>query len=483
MPAGPERDALVDHVATQKCAVQVADRVEDFLARGGEEMCSLAILDFGDGSLGSGRSSSPEISSFAERRETVRRLKERWPRMQLAAFLDRSNAAEAAEMNELGIRNLFLKPIRYDAVEGLLKAAGRSAVQQAREQRESSRVREEFRFDRILGESEVLRQSIELAQSVSLSSATSVLILGESGVGKELFARAIHGESPRARGPFLEINCAAIPRELLESELFGHEKGSFTDATQQRIGLFEAGEGGSVFLDEVGELPITLQAKLLKFLDNKVVRRVGGTRDIAIDVRILAATNRDLSGEVRQGRFREDLFYRLNVVPIVVPPLRDRGDDIVLLAHSLCERVSRKLGRTARITGAAERDLLRYPWPGNVRELGNVLERAVLLAKSEEIGPAELALPRVVGGGNGSEAPSLNDLGLRFPADGISLVTLEKAAIEGALTRTGGNVVEAAKLLHIGRGSLRCKMRRHRIDRTEPRPVSPSSGSPALVRA
>ena len=481
MPAGPERDALVDHVATQKCAVQVADRVEDFLSIGGEEMCSLAILDFGDGALGSGRSSTHDPPSFSERRDAVRRLKERWPRMQLAAFLDRSNAAEAAEMNELGIRNLFLKPIRFDAVEGLLKAAGRSAVQQAREQRESSRVQEEFRFDRILGESPALRQCIELAQSVSLSSATSVLILGESGVGKELFARAIHGESPRARGPFLEINCAAIPRELLESELFGHEKGSFTDATQQRIGLFEAGEGGSVFLDEVGELPIMLQAKLLKFLDNKVVRRVGGTRDISIDVRILAATNRDLSGEVRQGRFREDLYYRLNVVPIVVPPLRDRGDDIPLLGRALCERVARKLGRTARLNGAAERDLMRYPWPGNVRELGNVIERAVLLAKTEEIGPAELALPRA-GGTPGSESPSLNDLGLRFPADGISLVTLEKVAIEGALTRTAGNVVEAAKLLHIGRGSLRCKMRRHRIDRTEPRPAASSSGAPALAR-
>jgi DNA-binding NtrC family response regulator len=479
MPAGPERDALVDHVATQKCAVQVADRVEDFLSRGGEETCSLAILDFGDGTLGSGRNSHP--STYVERRDAVRRLKERWPRMQLAAFLDRSNAAEAAEMNELGIRNLFLKPIRYEAVDGLLKAAGRSAVQQAREQRESSRVREEFRFDRILGESPAIRTSIELAQSVSLASTTSVLILGESGVGKELFARAIHGESPRTKGPFLEINCAAIPRELLESELFGHEKGSFTDATQQRVGLFEAAEGGSVFLDEVGELPLTLQAKLLKFLDMKIVRRVGGTRDIPVDVRILAATNRDLSDEVRQGRFREDLFFRLNVVPIVVPPLRERGNDVTLLANIFCERVARKLGRTAQLSSAAERDLLRYPWPGNVRELANVIERAVLLAKSEEIGPAELALPRT-GAGVG-DTPSLADIGLRFPADGISLVTLEKAAIEGALIRTSGNVVEAAKLLQIGRGSLRCKMRRHKIDRTEPRPAPASSGAPALVRA
>ncbi|HSQ61244.1 MAG TPA: sigma-54 dependent transcriptional regulator [Acidobacteriota bacterium] len=481
MPAGPERDALVDHIATQKCAVQVADRVEDFLSRGGEEMCSLAILDFGDGTLGSGRNSS--MPGFAERRDAVRRLKEHWPRMQLAAWLDRTYAAEAAEMNELGIRNVYLKPIRYDAVDGLLKAAGRSAVQQAREQRETSRVREEFRFDRILGESPSIRHAIELAQSVSLSSATSVLILGESGVGKELFARAIHGESPRAKGPFLEINCAAIPRELLESELFGHEKGAFTDATQQRVGLFEAAEGGSVFLDEVGELPLTLQAKLLKFLDMKIVRRVGGTRDIPVDVRILAATNRDLSGEVRQGRFREDLYYRLNVVPIVVPPLRDRGADVALLARSACERVARKLGREANLSAAAERELSRYPWPGNVRELGNVIERAVLLAKTPEIGVAELALPRV-GSGLSADSPSLADIGLRFPADGLSLLALEKAAIEGALARTNGNVVEAAKLLHVGRGSLRCKMRRHKIDRTEPRPAvqATPSNTPAFGR-
>ncbi len=482
MPAGPERDALVDHVASQKCAVQVADRVEDFLALAGEEMCSLAILDFGNGISGSGRSNS--MPSFTERRDSVRRLKERWPRMQLAAWLDRSYAAEAAEMNELGIRNVYLKPLRYEAVDGLLKAAGKSASQQAREQRETSRVIEEFRFERILGESPSLRHAIELAQSVSLSSATSVLILGESGVGKELFARAIHGESPRGKGPFLEINCAAIPRELLESELFGHEKGAFTDATQQRVGLFEAAEGGSVFLDEVGELPLTLQAKLLKFLDMKVVRRVGGTRDIPVDVRILAATNRDMSDAVQQGRFREDLYYRLNVVPIVVPPLRDRGADVVLLARAACERVARKLGREARLTAAGERELSRYAWPGNVRELGNVIERAVLLTKTAEIGPSELSLPRVGAVGQG-DGLTLSDLGLRFPAEGLPLQALEKAAIQGALDRTGGNVVEAAKLLQVGRGSLRCKMRRHKIDRTEPRPATatPTPTAPELSRA
>jgi DNA-binding NtrC family response regulator len=450
MPPGTERDSLVRHITDQGCAVTVDDHPAELMTRA-EENAQLAILDFN--------------GDFGEGREIVRRLKERHPRMQLALWLDRSAADLAAEMNELGIRNIFLKPVRFEPIDGLLRAAGKSAAQAARQQRETAKVQEEFRFDRIVGQSPALRDSIELAKSVAESSATSVLLLGESGVGKELFARAIHGESPRAHGPFMEINCAAIPRELLESELFGHEKGAFTDATQLRVGLFEAAEGGSVFLDEVGELPLTLQAKLLKFLDMKVVRRVGGSRDIAVDVRILAATNRELVDEVRQGRFREDLYYRLSVVPISVPPLRDRADDAVLLARLFVERVGRKLGKKTKLASAAEREIARYPWPGNVRELMNAIERAVLLARGEEIGADDLAIPRVRERG---QDVTLSDLGLRIPAEGVSLLQVEKAVIEGALARTHGNVVEAAKLLHVGRGSLRCKMRRHGLSREEP---------------
>jgi DNA-binding NtrC family response regulator len=460
MPPGAERESLRAHLERRHAVVILADSVDAFLSMRSEEACALGVLDFGS------RDKAPEDRGYpVDRRDAVRRLKELWPRMQLALWLDREDAADAAEMNANGIRNIFLKPIRNEALDPLLHAAAKSASQQAREQRETARVEQEFRFERILGESPAIRRAVELAQSVSLSSATSVLILGESGVGKELFARAIHGESPRAHGPFMEINCAAIPRELLESELFGHEKGAFTDATQQRIGLFEAAEHGSVFLDEVGELPLTLQAKLLKFLDQKIVRRVGGTRDIPVDVRILAATNRSLADEVRAGRFREDLYYRLNVVPIDVPPLRERNGDILLLARLFTERVARKLGRRVTLGAEAERALLHYPWPGNVRELSNVVERAVLLGRSEEIGVAELALPelepRPLGDGG------LGSLGIRIPAEGLSLLALEKAAIEGALEKSSGNVVEAARLLHIGRGSLRCKMRRHGLGRPE----------------
>jgi len=236
------------------------------------------------------------------------------------------------------------------------------------------------------------------------------------------------------------------------------------------VGLFEAAEHGSVFLDEVGELPLTLQAKLLKFLDSKIVRRVGGSRDIPVDVRILTATNRDLHGEVRHGRFREDLYYRLNVIPIRIPPLRDRGPDCVLLARQYVERVARKLGRKAVLTPAGERDIQRYPWPGNVRELANAIERAVLLAKGPEIGPAELQLPHSTPE-SGLAIPDLNELRLRIPAEGLSLIGVERAVIEAALARTGGNVVEAARLLHIGRGSLRSKMRRHGLGKELPAPL------------
>ncbi|HKW51615.1 MAG TPA: sigma-54 dependent transcriptional regulator [Candidatus Eisenbacteria bacterium] len=477
MPPGAERDELVQHVEANGCAVLVADDVSQLLARGGDEGCSVGILDFGD-PLAAGSTNGAATNGAATggtggvvpdqgmRREAVRLLKQRSPRMQLALWLDRSAAAEGAEMNELGIRNIFLKPIRFEPIETLLKAAGKSASQHAREQRETARVQEEFRFDRIVGKSAQIHESIELARSVARSGATSVLVLGESGVGKELFARAIHGESPRARGPFMEINCAAIPRELLESELFGHEKGAFTDATQLRVGLFEAAEHGSVFLDEVGELPLTLQAKLLKFLDSKIVRRVGGSRDIQVDVRILAATNRSLVDEVRQGRFREDLYYRLNVVPIEIPPLREREGDAALLATLFVERVGRKLGKNVRLTAQAEREIARYPWPGNVRELMNVIERAVLLAHGEEIGPGELAIPKLRERTQEPVDPA--DLGFRIPPEGISLIAVEKVVIEEALNLARGNVVEAARLLHIGRGSLRCKMRRHGLTREEP---------------
>jgi DNA-binding NtrC family response regulator len=460
MPPGPERDTLVEHLATRECVVRIADDVPQYLARAGNDSCEIALVDFGVTAPGL---PAAITQALEQKRDQVRRLKEHWPKVQLVVFTDR-DSQQATDTLELGVRNIFLKPINFAQLDGLLTAAGRSVAQQARQQREHARIDQEYRFDRIVGQSAAIQEAVDLARRVAQSSATSVLILGESGVGKELFARAIHGESPRKQGPFMEVNCAAIPRELLESELFGHEKGAFTDATQTRIGLFEAAEGGSVFLDEIGELPLTLQAKLLKFLDSKIVRRVGGSRDIPVDVRILAATNRELISEVKQGRFREDLYYRLNVVPLEIPPLRGREGDAVLLANLFVERVGRKLGRTVHLSTEGERDISRYHWPGNVRELSNVIERAVLLARHQEIGPMELAVPH-----NGEATDELFGFSVTIPPQGISLPAVERAVIQAALDRAGGNVVEAARLLKIGRGSLRSKMRRHGIDRPRER--------------
>jgi DNA-binding NtrC family response regulator len=462
MPPGNERDSLVEHITSRECTVRVADHVPQYLARGGNDSCEIALVDFGPTASGL---PAAITQALEQKRAAIRQLKDHWPKLQLVVLADR-DTQQATETLELGVRNIFLKPVNRTQLDALLSAAGRSVAQLARQQREHARIEQEFRFDRIVGHSLAIQESVDLARRVAESSATSVLILGESGVGKELFARAIHGESPRKQGPFMDVNCAAIPRELLESELFGHEKGAFTDATQTRIGLFEAAEGGSVFLDEIGELPLTLQAKLLKFLDSKIVRRVGGSRDIPVDVRILAATNRELINEVKQGRFREDLYYRLNVVPIEIPPLRVREGDPVLLARIFVERVARKLGRTAGLSADAEREIARYVWPGNVRELSNVIERAVLLARSEEIGPAELAMPHA---SVDSGTEDLSGFSITIPPQGVSLPAVERAVIQAALDRADGNVVEAARLLKIGRGSLRSKMRRHGIDRPRER--------------
>jgi hypothetical protein len=318
MPPGTERDGLVRHVEEHGCAVQVADDVSQLLARGGDDGCSVGILDFGDALEGGGTGGAATngaasggaggaVLDQGMRREAVRLLKQRSPRMQLALWLDRSAAAEGAEMNELGIRNIFLKPIRFEPIEILLKAAGKSAGQHAREQRETARVQEEFRFDRIVGKSLQIHESIELARNVARSGATSVLVLGESGVGEGAFRASHPRGEPAGAGSLHGDQLRRDPARLLERALRTRE-GRLHDATQLRVGLFEAAEHGSVFLDEVGELPLTLQAKLLKFLDSKIVRRVGGSRDIQVDVRILAATNRSLVDEVRQGRFRRTLL-------------------------------------------------------------------------------------------------------------------------------------------------------------------------------
>jgi transcriptional regulator with GAF, ATPase, and Fis domain len=317
----------------------------------------------------------------------------------------------------------------------------------------------------IVGRSAALGRVMRELDRVAQTSST-VLLQGETGTGKELFARALHEWSPRRGRALVKVNCAAIAPTLLESELFGHEKGAFTGALQRRLGRFELSQGGTLLLDEIGELPLEAQAKLLRVLQEREIERVGGTQPIAVDVRIVAATNRDLVAEVRAGRFREDLFYRLNVFPIEIPPLRERREDIPLLVDAFLATLGKRLGW--EVQGVDEDILLylqAYPWPGNVRELGNVLERAAILARGKRIGIEDLPELR-----NPAEEAHDDCGGADPPGDDVSDLPLkqridayERSLIVDALRRAGGNQSEAARRLRTSRATLQYKMKMHRL--------------------
>lgn len=311
----------------------------------------------------------------------------------------------------------------------------------------------------VVGRSSAMQHVVDMVGKVAASEGTTVLVRGESGVGKEVVARAIHARSARAEFPFLEINCTALPETLLESELFGHERGAFTDARQRKQGLLELGDRGTVLLDEIGDLPAGAQAKLLRFLETRSFKRVGGVRDISVDVRIIASTNRDLDVAVGDGSFRRDLFYRLNVFPIIIPPLRERAEDVEPLALHFLESMTTALRRPARkISREALRMLERYAWPGNVREVRNVVERAVILEEGEEILPEHLPDELRLGTGAVDLAP-----GFALPPGGIDLEQLEKDLIQQALVQAQGNKTRAASLLGMSRDTLRYRLEKYEL--------------------
>jgi two-component system response regulator HydG len=302
-----------------------------------------------------------------------------------------------------------------------------------------------YRFEGILGESAALRSALERAARVIPRPTVTILLTGETGTGKELVARAVHYNGPRREAPFVDVNCAAIPEHLLESELFGHEKGAFTDARAAKPGLFELANGGTLFLDEVGHLALPLQGKLLRALEERTVRRVGGTRSIAIDVRVIAATHVDLAAAVRRGEFREDLYYRLNVVPIELPPLRARREDVVPLARHFLARFAAEYGLpTPALSPAAARALEARDWPGNVRELRNLMERTLLLAGADTLDVEDFEA-------DSPPAARAADVEIPFPA---TLREITRAAALRTLERCGGNKSEAARRLGVSRPRL-----------------------------
>jgi two-component system response regulator HydG len=315
-------------------------------------------------------------------------------------------------------------------------------------------VRERYSLPGIIGHSKKMQQALDLVMRVAPTDAT-ILIQGESGTGKEVIAKAIHHTSPRAQHAFVAVNCGALPEPLLESEIFGHVKGAFTGATVHKKGLFEDAHGGTFFLDEIGDMPLSLQVKFLRVLQEGEIRRVGSNQATTVDVRVLAATNRDLGQLMQQGQFREDLYYRLNVIPLVLPPLRERREDIPALAEHFLRRFGDKQHRPLSLTASAVERLLRYPWPGNVRELENAMERTAILARNDLIGPDELP-PHIASGTPLGPAPVL-------PRE-QTLAEVEKSHILQTLERCGWNHSHAAEALGIGRTSLWRKLKEYQIE-------------------
>ncbi len=314
----------------------------------------------------------------------------------------------------------------------------------------------------VIAESPCMREMMNFVRRVSSSEATTILLEGENGTGKDLIAKTLHYQSVRQAEPFIAINCAAIPETLLESELFGYEKGAFTDARAQKRGIFELADKGTLFLDEIGEIPLMLQAKLLRVLEEQTFRRLGGLKDIHLDLRVIAATNKNLREAVKEGAFRQDLYFRLNVIQILIPPLRDRTEDIVAMTRFFIEHYNRKFKRQIEdVSDGAIKLLMAHDWPGNVRELRNAIERAMILEESSVITTASLpiAISRPDAGAIHNGIPR----GSEAPADALSLEDNERSLLVRALEKTDGNQTQAARLLHITRDTLRYKMKKFNL--------------------
>jgi len=361
--------------------------------------------------------------------------------------------ARAVECVRLGAHNYLCKPFDFDEV--------RIALEKAREdlklRREVGRIRRqqqrEFGVKNLVGNSPAMQAVRELIGKIAGSDATTILIEGENGTGKELAARAIHFGGARADQPFLDVNCTAVPENLFESELFGHERGAFTDAKTTRKGLFELADGGTLLLDEIGDLKPAMQAKLLRVLETRKFRRVGGTQDIAIDVRVIALTNKDLVAAVQRGEFRQDLFYRLKVIAVKMPPLRERPEDVLPLAEHFLEHFADEFKKPRKqLSPQAQQALERYPWPGNARELRNAIERLVILEADTVVAVDHLPMEIRAG------IPSSGPTAVTLPTEGIALETVERDLVRQAMERTGGNQTRAAELLGIERDALRRRL-------------------------
>ncbi len=381
----------------------------------------------------------------------LRTIKEHDPDVIVILLTAYATVDTAVEAMKIGAYHFANKPFNLDDISAMVERA----LETTRLRREVRMLRasqaQPFAPERIVGESPAMGELRDLLRKVAGSPASTVLLTGESGTGKDLAAKILHYNSDRANRPFVNITCSAIPETLLESELFGHERGAFTDARQQKRGLFEQADGGTVFLDEIGEMVPALQSKLLRFLEEKAFKRVGGSQDLHVDVRVIAATNRDLPEQVRAGHFREDLFYRLNVLPIALPPLRAHLDDVPALVGFYVDLFNREFRKQVRgASTEALRELRAYGWPGNIREVRNAVERAMLLAEGAWLEPKDFPVLA-------AKAQAAHG-GIALPAEGVDLEELERSLVVQALERSGYNQTRSATLLGLNRDQIRYRI-------------------------
>ncbi|HAV22081.1 MAG: sigma-54-dependent Fis family transcriptional regulator [Ignavibacteria bacterium GWA2_55_11] len=396
--------------------------------------------------------------------QTLREIKRRDPDLPVIVLSAQASVETAIQLLKLGALDYLSKPVDVTKLEAATKSAFqiRDLSREVRNLRE--RMMSNVQFDNIISSHGEMQEVFRLVQKVKDSDIV-VLVMGESGTGKELIARAVHYNGKRKDGPFIVVNCASIPPDLMESELFGHDKGAFTGAHQRRIGKFESANGGTIFLDEIGELDLALQAKLLRVIQTKTFERVGGNESLTVDVRIISATNRDLKKDVQETRFREDLYYRLATFPIVLPPLRSRRSDILLLAEHFLKKFSEQEGKhVKRFSRSVLQTMFAYPWPGNVRELENAIQRAVVIADGDTLTEKEMPVALqsyASNGANGSENvmnPPSSEPGAVMPME-----RLKENAIRNAIRLCNGNSVLAARKLGIGRATLYRLMKKYEV--------------------
>jgi two-component system, NtrC family, response regulator AtoC len=370
----------------------------------------------------------------------------------------------AVEALKLGAYDFIEKPINFEKLENSIQNALETHRLKAQVAQVSHSNKSRFSLENIVGSSKAIRDVLELVQRLSQAGGTTLLVQGESGTGKDLVSRALHYQSARRDHPFFALNCAAIPETLIETELFGYEKGAFTDAKNLKKGVFEMADGGTVFLDEISEMNLNLQSKFLRVLEDQTFRRVGGVKDISVNVQVVASTNRDLEVAVKEGKFREDLFYRLSVVPIQISPLREHKEDIPLLVEHFIQRYNMQFRkRVSEVSLDGMKLMMNYSWPGNIRELKNAIERAMILADKDRIDVAHLPI-RIADPHSANPLPrGSNNFLVRLPPEGAGLDEIEKKLLEQAMEYAHGNKTKASKLLKISRDTFRYKVKKHNL--------------------